>query len=93
MIFLWYRNRKITQRIHTNQHIYKFDAIDPVDPKYAEKTLIQIRKYLTYQYVPIHSWAHTPHDILKYSTNIQLINIIQELEKIEYTNHLIEKDH
>ncbi len=82
----------MAQKINVNQHIYTFNAIDPVDQKYAEKTLIQIRKYLTYQYIPIHSWAHTPHDILKYSTNIQLINIIQQLEKIEYTNHLIEKN-
>lgn len=93
MFFIWYSGRKISKTIETkNQEVYLFDTIDPVDPEYAEKTLTKIRKYLTYQYIPTHSWAHTPADIQKYSTNIQLINLIQQLEKIEYTNQPIKKE-
>ncbi len=90
MIFLWHKNKKIVKKINIQQFI--FNAIDPLDSAYAQKTLIQIRRYLTYQYLPSHSWAHTPHDIMKYLNNTQLINIIQQLEKIEYTNHPIEKN-
>lgn len=63
---------------------YRFDPVSPIDTNYAEKTLIEIRKYLTYHYQPAHSWAHIPRDIETYSTDTRLIAIIKQLERAEY---------
>lgn len=71
---------------------YIFHSIDPSDSKYAEKTLIEIRRYLTYKYNPIHSWAHVPHDIISYTTDEGLIGIIKQLEAIEYSGKNLEKN-
>jgi hypothetical protein len=52
---------------------------------YAELTLVEIRRYLTYTYQPQHSWAHIPSQIGKYATDKNLTDIIWQLERSEYS--------
>lgn len=52
---------------------------------YAELTLREIRRYLTYRYQPQHSWAHIPSQIDKYATDKSLTDIIGQLERSEYS--------
>ncbi len=62
-----------------------FQSINPSDPDYATKTLTEIRKYLTNTYYPMHSWAHLPVDMKPYTTDKELITIIEQLEEIEFS--------
>lgn len=71
---------------------YSFKTIDSADPDYAQKTLLNIRKYLAHQYEPRHSWAHIPLDIQKYTNDSELIDIIEKLEKIEFSGKVIESN-
>lgn len=51
-VYLWYRHRTVSvqlQRVPVLQR-YEFHHIDDTDPNYAEKTLIEIRKYLSYHH-------------------------------------------
>ena len=68
-----------------------FHPIYTDDTRYAEKTLIEIRRYLAYRHNPIHSWAHIPHDIELYTTDKDLLAIIEQLEAIEYSGKIPEK--
>jgi hypothetical protein len=52
---------------------------------YAELTLMEIRRYLTYTYQPQHSWAHIPSQIALYATDKSLTDIIWQLERSEYS--------
>jgi hypothetical protein len=52
---------------------------------YAELTLVEIRRYLTYTYQPQHSWAHIPSQIASYTQDQILIDIIMSLERSEYS--------
>ncbi len=84
-LYILYRGRpRSSVPIHRSIS-YRFHPVSPIDPSYAEKLLIEIRKYLTYHYQPIHSWAHISRDIEKYSTDTRLIAIIEQLEHTVYS--------
>jgi hypothetical protein len=63
-----------------------------IDLNYIEKTLIEIRRYLTYHYPPAHSWAHIPRDIEAYSTDTRLITIIKQLEQTAYSGKSLARE-
>ena len=64
---------------------FEFMSIDPNIGNYAELTLIEIRRYLASTHQPYHSWAHVPAHIAKYTTDNRLMEIIIELEQVEYS--------
>lgn len=85
-IYLWYKNKSENPKIEAHPQKYDFHPISTSDPEYAEKTLNEIRKYLAYNYTPHHSWAHILDDIKSYSNDTRLIDIIKQLENIEYSH-------
>lgn len=85
VVSMEYKRQKKIQKIKKNTQEYIFKLVDPTDPKYAEQTLINIRQYLARQYHPMHSWAHIPLDIRTYTTDTELITIIEQLEQIEFS--------
>lgn len=69
-----------------------YSPIDTAHPDYASLTLIEIRKYLSYQYYPHHAIAHTPQDIASYISDASLIGIMRQLEHSEYTQTELSRD-
>ena len=68
----------------------KIQLVSTSDIHYAEKTLKKIREYLTSNYYPMHSWAHIPIDIRSYTIDDELIAIIEQLEKMEFSGKIPE---
>lgn len=89
---LEYKAQKKKWKGTHNPQPYTFKIVDPIDPDYAQKTLLNIRKYLAHQYEPRHSWAHIPLDIQKYANDSELIEIIEKLEKIEFSGKVTESN-
>ena len=71
---------------------YIYHPIDTNMDAYAELTLMEIRKYLTYTYQPQHSWAHIPDRIAEYSADQELVSIIGQLERAEYSRQELTSD-
>lgn len=69
----------------------KIQLVPITDPYYAEKTLGKIREYLTNTHYPMHSWAHIPTDIRSYTTDNELVVIIEQLEEIEFSGKMPEQ--
>ncbi len=94
IFILWYKNSKKNEvlLIWNKLKKYHFQPQNTDNRNYAEQTLIEIRKYLTYKFEPENSWAHLPIDIKKYSHDTQLDNIIEQLEHAEYTNTVLPKE-
>ena len=55
------------------------------DPQYIEKTIQEIRKYITITKSPKHSWAHIPREISWYFKDSSLIKILEKLENIQFS--------
>lgn len=85
-IYLSFNSKKGSAEVEYKQPPYHFNPVLTSDPAYAEKTLDEIRKYLTYRYNPNHCWAHILDEIQTYSNDSKLIEIIKQLEKIEYSH-------
>lgn len=92
IVSLEYKAQRKNGKGKHNPQPYSFKIVDPVDPDYAQKTLLNIRKYLAHQYEPRHSWAHIPLDIEKYTNDSELIEIIEKLEKIEFSGKITESN-
>ncbi|MBC7498832.1 hypothetical protein H7170_04280 [Candidatus Gracilibacteria bacterium] len=82
---LWYRDRTTGVVQVQERESYTYHPMDVSVENYAELTLREIRRYLTYRYQPQHSWAHIPSQIDKYATDKSLTDIIGQLERSEYS--------
>lgn len=80
-----YTQRKSTIVIWKKLDTVSYSPVEPNDALFIEKTLLEIRSYLSKKYLPEHTWAHTPNEIKKYTTDQSLIQLIKELEYKEYT--------
>ena len=88
-ILLWYvyyllYAKKDNTYILQNPTYITYNPIHPNDILFIEKTLFEIRNYISKKYLPKHTWAHTPKEITEYITNISIIHIIKNLEHKEY---------
>lgn len=88
-IYLSFSHKKGSTEIEYENPKYHFKPIQTSDPEYAGKTLDEIRKYLAYRYNPNHCWAHILDEIQAYSKDTRLIEIIKQLESIEYSHENI----
>ena len=84
-LWLWYRDRPRQLIPIQWTSPYQYHPTDPSWANYAELTLIEIRRYLTYTHQPEHSWAHIPGRIASYSQEPRLMEIIEQLERAEYS--------
>ena len=84
-LFIFYRKNKTRNFSLQFDSQIVFNPINPLDSHYIEKTLIEIRIYLSKIYLPEHSWAHTSKDINEYIENFELVELIKVLEHKEYT--------
>ena len=84
-LWLWYRDRPRQLIPKQRTQPYQYHPTDSSIENYAELTLIEIRKYLTYTYRPHHSWAHVPDRIAIYTQDPRLVAIIEQLERAEYS--------
>jgi hypothetical protein len=85
VVSLEYQQQKKISATEKDIKSYKFKIIDPTDLKYAEQTLSNIRQYLAHKHNPMQSWAHVPLDIRTYTTDTELIDIIEVLEQMEFS--------
>ncbi|MBX9809020.1 hypothetical protein K2X92_01360 [Candidatus Gracilibacteria bacterium] len=84
-IYRLYIKKKLNIVICEKPNTIGYTPVDTNDSRFIEKTLLEIRSYLSKKYLPEHTWAHTPNEIKKYITDPSLIQLIKELEHKEYT--------
>lgn len=88
--FLFYRNLPKWDISRVTDSTDWYNLINPNDSLFIEKTLTEIRHNIAQRYFPKHTWAHLPDDMKSYITDPWLIDIIRQLEWIEYTGKNIE---
>lgn len=76
-----YRSKKIVPI----KDIYSIHLVEIWDAQYIQKTIHEIRKYITIKKEPKHSWAHLPLEISRYFPSNNLIRILEKLEATKYS--------
>jgi Ni,Fe-hydrogenase I cytochrome b subunit len=76
-----YRSKKIAPIKDT----YSIHLVEINDTQYIQKTIQEIRKYITIKKEPKHSWAHLPLEISRYFPSNNLIRILAKLETTKYS--------